>query len=191
MSQRTILLVSEQKLKAFTAIHENVQAQDLAPHIESAQDVYLQSTIGTQFLDVLKAAILNGTLTPTQKTLLDDYIAPMLMQYALYQALPFLKYKIVDKGILSGTSETASQTTLDELQYLRQSVLDTAEFYRERLRSQLVYNTSLYPEYLQFTLGQMSADTQPDYFSGLVIPHLKYKYRFWCPDDCDYVFYIY
>jgi len=188
---RTIILVSEQKLKAFTAIHENVQAADLAPHIESAQDIYLQGVVGTALLDALKANILAGTLTTDQKTLLDDYISPMLMQYAFYQALPFMKYKVVDKGVVSGTSETSSQTTLDELQYLRQGILDTAEFYQERLRSHLVNNSSTYPEDSQWQAGEMAADRQPDYFSGLVVPHAKYKYKYWCPDDCNYTFWIY
>lgn len=186
---RTVLLVSEQKLKAFTAIHENVQAADLAPHIESAQDLYLQNVIGYSLLAALKTAILGGSLTADQKLLLDEYISPMLMQYALYQALPFMKYKIVDKGVVSGTSETSSPTTLDELQFLRQNVLDTAEFYQERLRSHLIYNSSTYPEYNDWQNGELNADRQQDYFSGLVIPHKKYKY--YCPDDCNYVFWIY
>lgn len=188
---RTVLLVSEQKLKAFTAIHENVQAADLAPHIESAQDVYLQNVIGYSLLTALKTNILAGTLSTDQKLLLDDYISPMLMQYAFYQALPFMKYKIVDKGVVSGTSETSTPTTLDELQFLRQSVLDTAEFYQERLRQYLIYNSSTYPEYNDWVSGELSADHQQAYFSGLVVPHNKYKYKYWCPDDCNYTFWIY
>ena len=52
------------------------------------------------------------------------------MQYALYMMLPTIKYRIVEKGIVSGTSEETA-TNLDELKYLRQSVLDTAEFYNK------------------------------------------------------------
>ena len=185
---RTVLLVSEQKLKAFSAIHENVQTDDLAPHIQAAQDLQLQTAIGTQLLNALKDAILNETLSADQKLLIDDYISPMLIQWAFYQALPFLKYKVVDKGIVSGSSETSTSTTLDELQYLRQSVMDTAEFYQERLRLYLNNNTNTYPEYLQWQAGQMSADTWPSYFSGLVIPKPKYTYPLYCPEDCNYVY---
>ena len=188
---RTVLLVSEQKLKAFTAIHENVQADDLAPHISAAQDLHLQQTIGYALMNSLKEAVLNSTLTADQKTLLDDYISPMMVQYAFYLALPFLKYKVVDKGIVSGTSETSTSTSLEELQYLRQGVLDTAEFYRERLRQYLVWNSSTYPEYTEYVNGQMSADRSPDYFSGLVVPHPKYSYPLYCPDDCNYVYPIF
>ena len=188
---RTVLLVSEEKIKAFTAIHENVQAADLAPHISAAQDIHLQGCIGTALLNALKVAILNNTLSNDQKTLLDDYISSMLVNWAFYMALPFLKYKVVDKGIVSGASETSNPTTLEELQYLRQSVMDTAEFYQERLRQYLIANTAVYPEYSQWVSGQMAADRQPDYFSGLTIPHAKYKYNGqYCPDDCNYVYYI-
>lgn len=188
---RTVLLVSEQKLKAFTAIHQNVQVDDLAPHISGAQQMYLQVTIGTELLNTLSDAVLNNTLTVDQKLLLDEYISPMLVQWAFYLALPFLKYKVVDKGIVSGTSETSTSTTLDELQYLRQTVQDAAEFYQERLREFLMANSNTYPEYTQWRSGQMASDKQNNYFSGLVIPHNKYKYPLWCPDDCNYVYPIY
>lgn len=190
---QTVLLVSEQKLKAFTAINENVQATELAPFISQAQDIYLQSTIGTKFFDALKSRVLAGTLTVGDKDLLDDYIAPMLMNFALYMALPFLKYKVNDKGILSGSSETATQTTLEELQYLRQSVDSTAQFYRERLREHLLQNPSLYPDYVVFLNQGMSPDRQNGYFSGLVIPK-RYAAKYhqpYCPDDCDWVYPIY
>jgi hypothetical protein len=80
--------------------------------------------------------------------------------------LPSIKYKIVEKGLLSGTSEETAPTTLDELQYVRQSELDLAQFYNERLREFLRDNPGMFPDY------------ERPYFSGLVTNNIrKYKYR--------------
>lgn len=185
---RTVLLVSEEKLKAFTAIHENLQMDDLTPHINDAQNLYLQNQIGTKLLTTLKQAVIDGNLTADQKLLLEDYIAPMLVNWSFYLALPFIKYKIVDKGIVSGTSETSTATTLEELQYLRDNVSSTAEFYSERLREYLLDNPGMYPEYDNFGTDGMSPDKENQYFSGLVIPHMKYKYRNYCEDDFEYIY---
>lgn len=188
---RTVLLVSEQKLKAFTAIHQNLQTDDLTPHINDAQNLYLQNQIGTKLLTELKQAVIDNNLSADQKTLLEDYIAPMLVNWSFYLALPFIKYKIVDKGIVSGTSESSTATTLDELQYLRESVSSTAEFYSERLREYLLDNPGMYPAYDNFGTDGMSPDKENQYFSGLVIPHNKYKYPNYCEDDFEIIYPIY
>lgn len=188
---RTVLLVSEEKLKSFSAIHENLQTDDLTPHINDAQNIHLQNQIGSTLLTHLKQQVIDGTLTADEKLLLEDYIAPMLIQWSFYLALPFIKYKIVDKGIVSGTSETSTATTLDELQYLRASVSDTAEYYSERLRKYLIHNTSLYPQYTQSDIDGVTPDRENQYFSGLVIPHRKYKTPYYCEDDIEYIYPIY
>ena len=188
---RTVLLVSEEKLKAYTSIHENLQTDDLTPHINDAQNLYLQGQIGTKFLNEIKQGVIDGNLTVDEKTLLDEYISPMLVNWAFYLALPFLKYKVVDKGIVSGTSETSNPTTLDELQYLRENVSNTAEFYSERMREYLLDNPGMYPSYDNFGTDGMSPDKQNQYFSGLVIPSYKYKYRNYCEDDIEYIYPIY
>ena len=129
----TALLVSEQRLKQWTQLDDNVRMNEITPFIIQAQDIYMQSTLGTKLYDRLKAGVIANDLTANEGILLNDYIGPTLMQYSLYLMLPSIKYKIANQGILNGTSEETSPTTLDELQYIRQSTLDTAEFYNKRL----------------------------------------------------------
>jgi hypothetical protein len=184
----TVLLVSEEKLKAFTALHENVRVEDVAPFIVQAQDIYLQNQLGTKFFDQLKADVLANTLTVEETALLDDYIAPMLIHRAFALSIPFIKYKIVDKGVLSGTSETATQTTLDEVQYLIAKVEDTAEFYAQRLRNFFFDHPGMFPAYVNPGIYGMMPDRTSPYFSGLVVPapygNGAYKYSNYGKDDC-------
>ena len=177
-----VLLVSENKLKAFTALHENVRVEDIAPFVQQAQDLYLQPSLGTKFFKSLKEAVYTNTLTAEETDLLEDYIAPMLIHRAFALSIPFIKYKVVDKGVLSGTSETASQTTLDEVQYLISKVEDTAQFYAQRLREFFFDHPGMFPDYINPGIYGMMPDRTSPYFSGLVVPKSygngAYKYSY-------------
>lgn len=171
---QTALLVSEQRLKQWTNLDSNVRVEEITPFIIQAQDIYVQDSLGTKFFNRIKDGIINSNLTTDEQTLLNDYIGPMLMQYALYLMMPGLKYKLVDKGVVSGTSEESTQTSLDELKYLRQSALDTAEFYNERLREYLIDNPGMFEFYDTPGVDGMHPNKQTPYFSGLVVAK-RYK----------------
>jgi len=186
---QTALLVSEQRLKQWTNLDANVKTEDITPFIIQAQDLYIQSVIGTTFFNRMKEGIINSDLTVDEKTLLTDYVGPTLMQYALYLMLPGLKYKLVDKGVVSGTSEDSAQTSLDELKFLRQSTLDTAEFYSKRLTEYLCDNPGVYPLYDNPGTDGMYPDKQNPYFGGLVIPRRVgsgLKRSCDCNDGCEH-----
>jgi len=165
---QTALLVSEQRLKQWTQLDENVRINEITPFVIQAQDIYIQATLGTKFFNRIKNGIIADDLTADEKTLLNEYIGPTLMQYALYLMLPSIKYKIVNQGILNGTSEESAPTTLDELQYLRQSTLDTAEFYNKRLIKYFMDNPNLFPDYQSPGTDGMMPNKRNPYFSGLV-----------------------
>ncbi len=113
------------------------------------------------------------------------------MQYALYMILPSIKYKVVNQGIVNGTSEETSPTTLEELRYLRGTVLDTAEFYATRLVEFFRDNPGMFPDYTNPGLDGMMPDKTDQYFSGLQtnIPLLRNQNNLWiyadCGTDCD------
>lgn len=180
MSQ-TVLMVSEQRLKQWTSLDNNTRDEEIAPSIIDAQNVYIQQTLGTPLFNRIKEGVIAVDLNADEITLLNDYIAPALMQYALYLILPNIKYKIVEKGILNGTSEETSATTLDELKYLRQSTLDLAQFYDARLREFLCdADPGVYPLYDNPTPRDgMNPDKGSPYSSGLVTNFRRYdKYPY-------------
>lgn len=180
----TALLVSENRMKDWTALDNNTRVEEITPFIINAQDVYLQDTLGTKFYTRLKDGIINADLTPDEEHILNEYIAPTLMQYALYLMLPTIKYKIVEKGILSGTSEETGATTLDELKYLRQSTLDLAEFYNKRLLEFLIDNPGMFEFYTSPGTKGMYPNRRNPYFSGLVTGRSNLSYYEDKYDEC-------
>mgnify|MGYP003676397288 CR=1 FL=1 len=184
---QTALLVSEQRLKQWTQLDDNVRLNEITPHILQAQDIYIQNVVGTRLFDKLKAGVIANTLTADEQTLMSEYVGPTLMQYALYLMLPSIKYKIANQGILNGTTEETSPTTLDELRYLRGSTLDTAEFYSKRLTKYFFDNPNLFPEYQNPGTDGMFPDRRNPYFAGLVTGRTNLNYyeeRFGDCTDC-------
>ena len=94
-----VLFISEARLKSLTAIHDNVEPNDLMPFVLQAQDIYVQDVLGTKFYNSLKTAVSGGTLTTEETTLINDYISPELANYSLYLAIPTLNYKFKNKSI--------------------------------------------------------------------------------------------
>jgi len=167
MANETILLVSEQRMKEWTSLDNNIRIDVLTPSILNAQSVYIQSTCGSPFYNRLMEGVKNNDLTVDEETFLRDLVGPALMQYALYLILPNLKYKFVEKGIVSGSSEETSDTTLEELQYLRETALDLAQFYDQRIKEFLCDYPNLFPIYRNWNNIGMKPDKETAYFSGL------------------------
>ena len=180
------ILISEQRVKQLTNLDDNVRVEEVTPFIIQSQDLYLQDRIGTKFYERLKNGVIASDLNADEKALLNDYIAPMLAHYSVYLMLPGLKYKLVDKGVLSGQSEETGATTLEELKYLRQTTLDTAEFYDERLRERLCdLPSGTFPEYSSPGSDGMMPNDRTPYFSGLVTPTYFRKKNENPEDECS------
>tara|TARA_R110001632_G_scaffold230426_1_gene367821 strand:+ start:1165 stop:1752 length:588 start_codon:yes stop_codon:yes gene_type:complete len=188
MATETILLVSEQRMKDWTSLDSNIRIDVLTPSILNAQEIYIQDTLGTPFFNRLKNGVRLNDLTTEESDFLRDYVGPVLMQYALYLIMPNLKYKFVEKGIVSGSSEETTQTSLDELKYLRQTTLDTAQFYDERMKEFLKDFPNLFPIYRTWNSLGMAPNKQTTYFSGIET-NIPKRNSGWiyadCGTDCD------
>ena len=165
-----VLFISEDKLKDSTAINLNVDVNLLLPYVRQAQKLYVETKLGTDLNQKLKDLIVAGTVgavgNEAYKTLLDDYIGDMLPNWALYNCIPYLRFKVENGNIYSKTSETGTALSTEEAQHLREEVRNTAEYYTERMIDYICNNNSLFPEYNTNT----GADVNPDnnaYYNGM------------------------
>jgi len=165
-----VLFISESKLKDSSAINLNVSTDLLLPYIRQAQKLYIETALGTELTQKIKDLITAGTIgnvaNAAYKTLLDDYIADVLVNFSFFHAIPFLRFKIENGNIFSKTSETGNALSTEEAQHLREEIKNTGEYYRERLIDYIRNNTSSYPEYST----NSGADVNPDknaYYAGM------------------------
>jgi hypothetical protein len=177
-AQKIALFVSEEKLKNFTTVNQNVSPADLVPNILTAQDTELQFYLGSTFYFSIQDQVLNGTVNTNNQFLLDNYISKALIQWGLMRALPNLKYKIYNKSVLSPTAENADSITLEELQFLQQQCRDTGNTYATRMVEWIQLHPGDYPVYFsqKVTDGMMPSYADPIY-GGLVTSSMPYAWK--------------
>jgi len=161
-----VLFISESKLKDSTAVNLNVDVDILLPFVREAQKLYVETALGTDLTQHLKDHIIAGTLTGADKTLVDEYIGDMLPGYSLYHALPYLRFKVENGNVYSKTSETGTALTTEEAQHLREEILNTASYYRERMIDYIRNNTSSFPTYSTNSGADVSPSTD-NYYAGM------------------------
>lgn len=164
-----VLFISEETIKKSTTINGNVDIELLLPYIKVAQDIHVHQLLGTDLYDKIQDDIAGtggASLTGNYKKLVDEYIQPVLIHYSLYECLPFLSYKIMNKDIVRKISETSTPASLDDIKYMRNIVVNTAQYYAERLVDYVKNNTDLFPEYNTNSNGDLSP-TKEAYFNGM------------------------
>lgn len=146
-----IYLISTETLKRGTTINGNVSDTLLCNAIYEGQQINIQQIIGTKLLRKIEILVDNGTITDPAnsdyKTLLDEYLQPALIYWAWYYSVPYLAFKLVNKGAQRQTDENSNNASLDEIHYVEETIRDKAEFFSQRLADFLTANRSTYPEY--------------------------------------------
>ena len=161
-----VLFISESKLKDSTAINLNVDVDILLPFVREAQKLYVETALGTDLTQHLKNEIIAGTLAGADKTLVDEYIGDMLPGYSLYHAIPYLRFKVENGNIYSKSSETGTALSTEEAQHLREEVLNTSSYYRERMIDYIRNNTASFPSYSTNTGSDVNPSID-NYYAGM------------------------
>tara|TARA_R110002126_G_scaffold12897_1_gene55362 strand:- start:1314 stop:1907 length:594 start_codon:yes stop_codon:yes gene_type:complete len=176
-----VLLVSAEVVKSFSNTNENLDESLLLPNIQIAQEIGLQTLLSTKFYNHILNAAQNGTLTAAETTLLEDYIQPYLLWRAVYEAIPTMYMRMMNKSISIGESPNAKSVDKGDMSYLRNIHQNRYEFYSQRLQDYIAPRNADYPLYFQFNSnegGMPSASV--NYFSGIQIPNgPRRPFRFW------------
>lgn len=175
-----VLLISEVKLKAFTNINKNVDVDTLKSEVQIAQDIDLQTILGTLFYNHLLSQVTatGNTFNANETTLVNDYIQPFLIQTAYFNSMPGLMYRTMNRGIVEGTMENASSVDINTFKYLRTIQKQRSDFYMTRLQDYLLigYGSNLFPQYTtQSTRDGMIPDRSQKYNNGIFLAHTTRK----------------
>jgi hypothetical protein len=175
------LLISEVKLKNYTNINKNVDMDVLKAEIQIAQDIDLQTILGTLFYKHLLDGILaDGTTTwnAVETILVNEYIQPFLIQTAYFNAIPQIMYRTMNRGIVEGTMENAKSVDIETMKYLRNVQKSRADFYLQRLMDYLLIGRgqNQFPQYLTAsTIDGMIPDRIQKYNNGIFLRHSTRK----------------
>ena len=152
------LFITTKDIKRYSVLSGSVDPDKFIYMVEIAQDTEVQNYLGTQLLEKIQDLILAGTINDpanaAYKTLLETYIKPMTIYWALVCYMPFAAYTVANGGVYKHTSESSVTVDKDEVDYLVEKYRDIAQFYTNNFIDFMVYNQTTYPEY--------NANTQDD-----------------------------
>lgn len=168
-----VLLLSENKLKAYTDIDPNVTSQVLLPFVQSVQVTKLEYIIGGKYYKELLTQVQNSSLTTINSNLLNFYIQPLLWWAAYAEALPSIYMRIRNNGITLGAENSIS---VKEMQWQQQRADDRSQFYEQRLIDELIWNSNDYPSVYSWSSNDgIQPHLGKNYFSGV---HLQNGNRY-------------
>ena len=143
----TALFISRPDLVKNSILDGNVDTDKFIQFIRISQEIHIQNFLGTDLYNKISADIVAGTLGGDYLTLVNKYVQPMLIHYAMADYLPFAAYQIKNGGVFKHTSENAESVDKAEIDYIVNKQRDFAEYYTRRMIDFITFNVSKYPEY--------------------------------------------
>ena len=159
------LLVSRDDIVKFTAVNGNTDTDKFIQFVKIAQDTHIQNYLGTKLFEKINSGIVNDSLVEPYLSLLNTYIKPMAIHWAMVEYLPFSAYTIANKGVYKHSAENAEVVDKEEIDFLVEKQRSIAEHYTRRFIDYICFNSSNYPEYNANTNEDMHPDGKAD-FSG-------------------------
>ncbi len=143
----TALFISRTDLVKNTILDGNVDTDKFIQFIKIAQEIHIQNYLGTDLYNKISTHIVAGNLSGHYLTLVNKYVQPMLIHYAMSDYLPFAAYQVKNGGVFKHQSENAESVEKNEIDYLVNKERDFAEYYTRRMIDYISFNNSLFPEY--------------------------------------------
>ena len=144
----TALFIKRADLVKNTALSGNVDTDKFIQFIKLAQEIHIQNYLGTDLYDKISNHIIAGNLAGHYLSLVNEYIQPMLIHFAMAEYLPFAAYTISNGGVYKHSSENSTQPQKEEIDSLISKERDYAEYYTTRFIDYMSFNaTGKFPEY--------------------------------------------
>ena len=165
----TALFITREDLVRNTALGGNVDTDKFVQFIKIAQQIHIQNFLGTKLYNKISADILASTLSGDYLDLVNDYVQPMLIHFAMVEYLPWAAYTIANKGVYKHSSENAQNVDKEEVDFLVGKEQKSADYYSRRFLDYMSFNAaSKFPEY--YTNSNDDVWPEKDsYFSSWVL----------------------
>jgi hypothetical protein len=159
----TILFITPNDLKQNTILNGNVDTDLFIQFIKIAQQMHVQNYLGTKLYNKITELIDTNTLTGNYLDLVNDYVQPMLIHYAMVDYLPFANYQIRNGGVFKHRTDNSESTTKEELDILVQKHRTFGDFYAKRFVDYMAISASAnFPEYWTNSNDDMYPDQKPN-----------------------------
>lgn len=178
---RNVLLISEDSVKTYSGLNDNIWGKSLLPGIREAQEIGLQSIIGSCLYESLCTKVADGSITAdtnTQyKTLLDEYVSYYLIYRVISDLVPIIGVKLGNIGVMVSNDEHLQNLTEDERSRVGTYYEQRSDFYCKRMQQWLLTNNELFPELDECSCNQMKANLESAASTGVFLGGYRSPYR--------------
>jgi hypothetical protein len=164
----TALWIKREDLVRQTALGGNVDQDKFLQFIKIAQEIHIQNYTGTKLYNKISDDIIAGTLANPYLALVNDYLQPMLIHYAMVEYLPFAAYTIANGGVYKHTSENSTSVEKNEVDFLVEKERNIAQYYTDRFITYMSYNQATFPEYYLNNNADVFPDTDANFSSWVL-----------------------
>jgi hypothetical protein len=154
----TALFIKREDIVRQTALGGNVDTDKFIQFIKIAQEIHVQNFLGTDLYNKISADIIAGTLAGNYLSLVNTYVQPMLIHFAMAEYLPFAAYTIANSGVYKHNSENSTTAEKTEIDFLIEKERKIADYYTQRFIDYMSFHQDLFPEYNSNT----NEDIYPD-----------------------------
>ena len=154
----TALFISRTDLVKNTIISGSTDTDLFIQYVKIAQEIHITNYLGSKLYDKISTDIVANTLTGDYLSLVNDYIQPMLIHFAMVEYLPFASFQIKNGGVFKHSSESSESVSKSEIEFLIQKQRDFSEYYTRRFVDYICFNSAKFPEYL----NNSGSDVDPD-----------------------------
>ena len=122
----TALLITRDDVVRYTNVNGNVDVDKFIQFVLIAQDIHIQSMLGTKLLEKIQADIIAGSLANPYLSLLTTYIQPCLIHFAMVEYLPYAAYTVANKGVYKHGAENSETLSKEEVDFMIEKQRQTA-----------------------------------------------------------------
>jgi hypothetical protein len=153
-------------------VDQNVDPGLIQKEIWHAMETDMQQMLGYALYQQIQQDIINGGYTGNPNSgnpnefLLWYYVQPALAEFVFYRILPWINFRITNKGVLAKYSEFSKNSKMDDVESLRAIVFKYAQFLCERIIEQILNNIGQYPTYYTLVGVRRLRHSQSGYTIG-------------------------
>lgn len=151
MINKEVLLVSENYVKTRGLISDNMSGDSLTPVILTAQQIGLQSILGTKLYEKINELVFDSTIDEVTnvlyKELLDVHIQPYLLYTVMADIQIPLYARFMNAGMVQHSDDSYSNIGLKDIGFIVTEYKNKAAFYSDRITKFLMANCTNIVEY--------------------------------------------
>lgn len=150
-------LISTKTLRDEYMIDENLDEKYYLPLIKKAQDFIIKPLLGEDFYNLIINQVINNNLSVKNKTIIDDYIQPIIAYYVMGEVVFSTAYKLKNAGVDAG-----DQYKFSELVKISDKYRKDCDSYQQILTKYVCDNSiATIPEKNTFKVGLYLGQSYP------------------------------